>query len=587
MKFKLSQLFIIAIFFSFSQTFAQTVSDTAKDVKLQLSFAGGKTVYRIGEPINLVLAFTSNQPGYVVESYYSPQFDDVILSPTQGIYDWLYRLNRLYSYDDVSAPMKLSQSPVDIDITINDLARFDKPGKYKVKFLSRRVWKPKREHSFRSHPIPLWSNEIELEVKEMSDAEEQAELKRITVLIDSAQTLNQHQIIKRELDYLTGDASTVEKVKRFLDPPVFGGVTWLDTGKGLDIARNKKLAIKLLEDALRDPNREVRRDVIDKLVTLNILTEDERQPSRAANSEQLWKEREPRSQELNKAFYAELLESLPKRDGKSQIATAYTIFTTLPKNDVSSRAHTTTKTFLLEKFEELTHSGQSELLDYHWDKIKNPSLIPSLEKILSNEEPEPNWSNRANAFKRLIEIDQKRARPYVVNEIRDPNSTINPDILKTLDDEYLPEIDDALLEQINKMAPTSDRRMQLYLQFKIMLAARFATAKIYQEMLDVYKKYGGVNWALEQSGPLLAYLVRHNDQEAIPLIEERLAKSGEKSGSHIFFHLTRINFPKGLEKILRKRLESDNSEVAETAAYYLSKYEGRENKLLIEKPQQN
>lgn len=582
MKFKWLHFLIIAIFFSVGSTFAQNAADAAKDVRFQLSLAGEKTVYRIGEPINLILSYAAVQPGYVVERYYSPRFDDVIISPTDGVYDWLYRLNRLYSYDDVSMPEKLCESPVAVEITINDLVRFDKPGKYKIKVLSRRVWNSKEELSFRSRPIPLTSNEIEVEVKEMTEEEERAEVKRITGLMDSAQTLTQHQIYKRELDYLTGDVSTAEKVNRFLNPPMFGGVWWLDSGKGLDIARNKELAIKLLEAVLRDTQREVSRELIGRLVTLRILLEDERQPSWAANSQQLSNEREPRSTEISQSYYAELLESLPKRAGKSRIVAAYTIFTALPKSDVSSVAYSTTKTLLKEKFDEMTPYGRVELLEHYWEKIKNPALIPSLEKILADKEPVPAWNVRANALKRLIEIDRKRARSYVINEIRDPDSLMNPEILTTLDDEYLPETDDALLAQITNLASTDDRRMQLNLQFKLTLAARYATAKIYRELLDVYKKRG-ISWSLERSGPLLSYLAWHNDEETIPLIEEQLSKSGDQSGFSFFHTITKTGFTKGMEKLLQKRLESDESQTASTAAYYLSKYGGGENRSLIEK----
>lgn len=583
MKLNLPLLLIIAIFFSVGQSFAQDdAANVAKDVKLQISFTGEKTVYRIGEPIKLILSYTSTEPGYAVERYYSPRFDDVIVSPTDGVYDWLYRLNRLYSYDDVSMREKLSESPVKIDITVNDLVRFDKPGKYKIKVVSRRVSGSTEELSFRSQPTLLSSNEIELEVKEMSQIDERAEVKRITALMDSATNLNQHQIYKRDLDYLTGDASTVEKVNRFLNPPVFGGVTWLDSGKGLDIARNKKLAIKLLEAVLRDPNREPSRELIGKLVTLRILLEDEQQPNRAANSEQLWKERDSRSSELSQAYYAELLDSLSKRSGKSQIVTAYTIFTSLPRDDTSSAAFNITKTFLIEKFDELTPYGRVELLDRFWDKIKNPSLVPSLEKILLGKEPTPAWQVRDNALKRLIEIDQKRARPFVINEIRDPDSFINPEILVKLDDEFLPETDDALLEQIKKLAATNDNRMRLNLQFKLTLAARYATDKIYQEMLEVYKKYSA-SWSIERSGPLLSYLARHNDEKTLPLIEEQLNKSGDRSGSNFFYTVTKTGFTNGMEKLLQERLDSDDEQIAGTAAYYLSKNGGRENISLIEK----
>ncbi len=479
-------------------------------------------------------------------------------------------------------PEKLSESPVNVEITVNDLVRFDKPGKYKIKVLSRRAWAAQKDDFFRRHPISLLSNEIELEIKEMTEAEEKAQVKRITNLMDSAPGLNQHQIYKRDLDYLTGDVSTVEKVNRFLNPPKFGGVTWLDTGKGLDIARNKELAIKLLETVLRDPIRAINDDLIRKLVTLRILTEDERLPSRTTDSQDLWKERAARSNELSNSYYVELLESLPKRDGRSRIFAAYHIFTSLPKDDVSSLAYITTRAFLLEKFDELEYAAQSELLERFWDKVKTPTLILSLEKILSGKEPQPNWNNRANAFKRLIELDEKRARPFVVNEIRDPDSLMNPEVLIKLSDEFLPETDDALLAQITDLASIEDRRLQLNLQFKLTLAARYATAEIYAGLADIYKKHGS-NWRTEQSAPLLSYLARHNDEETIPLIQEQLSKSGDQSGFSFFHNITKTGFTTGIEELLQKRLESDERQTASTAAYYLSKYGGNENKSLIEK----
>ena len=581
MKSRTLHFLIITLVFGVGSLFAQNTGDAAGDVKFRIAFADGKTVYRIGEPVKLRLSYSAVQPGYLVETYYSPRFDDVIVAPTDGVYDWLYRLSRFYSYDDVSMPQRLSESPVKVEITVNDLVRFDKPGKYKIKVVSRRVWAAQKEDSFRRDMIALTSNEIEVEIKEMTEPDEKAEVRRITALMDSAQNLPQHQIYKRDLDYLTGDVSTVEKVRRFLNPPKFGGVTWLDTGKGLNIARNKELAIKLLETALRDPNRQINQDVIQKLVTLRILLGDERQPSRAKNSQELWKERETRSKELTDAYYAELLESLPKRDGKSRIFAAYHIFTALPKNDVSSVAYTTTRAFLLEKFDELEYAAQSELLERFWDKIKTPALIPSLEKILANKEPEPNWSNRANAFKRLIELNEKYARPFVIKEICDPDSLMNPEFLINLSDEFLPETDDALLAQITDLGSTEDRRKQLNLQFKLTLTARYATAKIYVELADIYKKHAA-DWRIEQTAPLLSFLARHNDAETIPLIEAQLSKSGEASGSNVFYYLTKTGFSKGLEKLLQVRLESDEPQTAETAAFYLSKYGSIENKSLIE-----
>lgn len=137
---------------------------------------------------------------------------------------WLYRVNRLYSYDDVIVRKPLSVAPVIVNLTINNLVRFDQPGKYKVKVATKRIWGGAAAPSVRSKPSPITSNELEFEIKEMSLAEKRAEVESITKLMDSAKTLPQYQVVEARLDYLTGDVSTIEKVKRFLKPPVFNGV---------------------------------------------------------------------------------------------------------------------------------------------------------------------------------------------------------------------------------------------------------------------------------------------------------------------------------------------------------------------------
>jgi hypothetical protein len=580
MKFK-TLLLLIFLFLNGSLIYAQN-QVASQDVGFRISLVDGKTVYRTGEPITLVLSYTSDKPGYAVETYYSPLFDDVFITPTEGLYPWLYRVNRLYSYDDVIVRKPLSAAPVIINLTVNNLVRFDHPGKYKVKVATRRVWGGSAEPGTGRKPSPILSNELEFEIKEMSSPEEQAEVEKITQLMDSAKTLPQYQKFKLQFDYLTGDISTAEKVRRFLKPPVFGGVGWLDSGIGLNIARNKKLAVELLEAAFRDPTREIHENLIGEIIHLRLMMEDEAQPSQAKNYYELGKERAPRIAELQKQYDAELLESLPRRTESNKILTSYRIFTALSKDDTSSAAFITTKPIVMAAFDNLPHYQQSTLLDRYWDKIKTPALIPSLVKILSTPEPVPNWSNRPNALKRLIELDQKLARPFVVAEMGNFLSGINVDILAALDAEYLPEADMALLAAIKQAAPlkTKNRDYQI-LYTKNLLAARYATAKIYKELMEVYKS-SEKGWLEDSRGALLAYFTKHNAAEGIRLIDERISKLGEEADSNIFYSITKMGFPQGLEKYLQKRLATDIPGAVDNAAYRLAKYGGKKNRKLIE-----
>src|ERR1043165_8740376 len=67
------------------------VSGQSADVHVKLSLAENKTAYRTGEPIKIVLEFTADREGYVVE-YLSegnqPSSDKIVISPDTGLTYW-------------------------------------------------------------------------------------------------------------------------------------------------------------------------------------------------------------------------------------------------------------------------------------------------------------------------------------------------------------------------------------------------------------------------------------------------------------------------------------------------------------------
>ena len=540
----------------------------------------------MGEAVRLNLTFSAKSDQYKLlissEKTFSDP-DEIFLSPSEGAFAWAAQYERgKYFMKDYFGYTKLSAVPQNIEIALNENFRFDKPGKYLVYIKTKRVVSNKNNSAPRN-AIPLVSNKVEFEITEMSDAEEREEIKRLDKLIKSKKTWWEQDKFVQDLSFLTGEASTVEKVNKFFNPDNSTGNFQSRIVKGLLMTRNKLQAIELLENALRDVNREVNYNLPYMLAELRFLRENTDSPPKdETDSKKLLEQREARISEILQAYYKELLESLPKRKGKSRLVTAYTIFMQLPREDVSSEAFETTKAILLKDFDELTPHGKDQLLGHYWEKVKTPTLLPSIEKILASSEPVPYWSYRNLALKRLIEFDPKKARPIVIDEIRNPDSRISIEVLGLLNDKFLPEVNDALLKNIRQFAPTKDYRLNM----KNFLAARYATKKIYKELMQIYTNYSNY-WSDETKILLLAYLVRHNEKEATPLIEGMLDKwRNDKSGSHVFYNLTKINFPnlpKGIEKLLRKRLESDDPGTVDGAAFYLSKYAGKRNIKLLEK----
>jgi hypothetical protein len=54
------------------------------DVQVRLSLAGGKSVYRTGEPIRLALSFTSEVDGYNLNVKTTK--DEILVTPDDGVF---------------------------------------------------------------------------------------------------------------------------------------------------------------------------------------------------------------------------------------------------------------------------------------------------------------------------------------------------------------------------------------------------------------------------------------------------------------------------------------------------------------------
>src|SRR5215472_1870423 len=62
------------------------------DIHVQLSVRDGKTRFRTGEPIRLVLTFTADKSGHLVDTTTTipaSPIDDIEISPDAGVFHWL------------------------------------------------------------------------------------------------------------------------------------------------------------------------------------------------------------------------------------------------------------------------------------------------------------------------------------------------------------------------------------------------------------------------------------------------------------------------------------------------------------------
>jgi hypothetical protein len=81
---------LLCLLFSLA-TISSAQTPAPSDVHVKLSLAENKTVYRIGEPIKLVMEFTADREGYVIEVFpdrEGPASDTIAVSPEMGVTQW-------------------------------------------------------------------------------------------------------------------------------------------------------------------------------------------------------------------------------------------------------------------------------------------------------------------------------------------------------------------------------------------------------------------------------------------------------------------------------------------------------------------
>ncbi len=414
----------------------------------------------------------------------------------------------------------------------------------------------------------------------MSSVEEEQEVRRLSARLEATRDLKDECKISEDLSYLSGEVSTREKVRRFFTSQGRSGNYFQNIYFGLFIARDRALVVRLLEGALRDPNTPATHELLQTLTMLRGLQEGVVPTNagrfvevEAGNPEQR------RYSEIREEYVTELLASLPKRAGKSQTTTAITVLGNLPKEPGhAAQMLSGVRKILLQEFDSLHPFDQERLLSAHWDQLRDPSIQPALERMLTKERQPQEYLIRASALNRLIEMDPERARPFVVAELRDPASGVDFDVLTALKDETLPEADAALLEQIRRFGQKKDL---VLLRHKALLVARYASPAIYDGLMEVYETWGA-KWPQDARASLLGYFARYNETQAIPLIEEALAELGPGQDSSFLTDLTRSNYPQAVGDLLRKRLEGEDPQAVGTAAYVMSQHGPAEDRRLIE-----
>lgn len=565
-------IYLLAVIVWLAGANVALAQDSPADVHVKLSLIDNKTSFRAGDPIRLVLEFTADHDGYDVDTVRdttgSPS-DTLFFTPDTGVSHWLDEyLGENRFLRDYFTVQKLSPAPTRVEIILNSVVRFERPGRYSVKVRTRRVTQRKDMNDRAPRTITLTSNEVSFDVQLMSEADEAKEVQRLSAALDASRDVQSEEKFTQELLFLTGDISSREKVRRFLSAEGRSGNYFQNISLGVFSAGNRALVFQLLETAMRDPAQPVTYGLLGVVTKLKLLRQNEGLPKRPGVA-MLDPLGDPQYNAIQDGYVTELAAGLSKRTGKSQTTTAMTILIRLAKTQQTA-ALNEVRGVLIQQFRDLHPFDQEYLLRVYWDQLHDPSLLPVIKQMLSGKDKASKMVHDT-ALKRLIELAPDEARSFVIAEVVDPRSLVDLEILRSLPDATLPEIDAALLDQIRRLSSLPQGFDVVFLKQKASLAARYATVGIYQSLMEFYQERGA-KLSLESRACLLAYFARYNENEALPLIEQVLAGLGPGQDSSFLPNLTGLYYSDGIDGVLRKRLESDEPHAVSTSAWLMAKH---------------
>ena len=436
-------------------------SSTVTDAKLTLSIPGGRTSFREGEIIPLVLSFTSTADKRyraVARNYDRSgrlNLDVYCLEPE--VRDPLadYFSTGLFMGGGLGGEQQLSEKPFTATAELNEW-RQPGPGHYRLYAVSPRVsGEPGSLNSLRGGGVPvvLRSNTIEFDVIK-EDAESRAkQLQEATAAYQNATTepcYDPHECgatrAARRLRFLNTKESTDTLARLFWslnDQPA----GW-DLMFGLFGSPYRAEAIKAMQREINSPDHPITQDfltVFTKLQLLQIAGEVPTEPSmddpaalrRFSERLENIKIHEP---EVRKAALTATVAALPHKTGRARALTLVTLAT--EKSDsLDKETAAQMRRQLLAEWSSLPEKTRGELIQNNWPPLDGMEALPILREIVSQplshfgattQVQHPIVTTRDKALKQIFELDPAEGRLLILRDLSNPEAQPSLSLVKSL-----------------------------------------------------------------------------------------------------------------------------------------------------------
>ena len=584
---------------TYVREYKERQAKNAEGLAFTVKIKDNRKQFHLGEVITLELSFASSKPdtftidGATYDRSGRLHSDGFAIYPRDGavdpVRDYFFSGLHAYSMGGLRYFGDLAEKPYVITAELNEWQRIDKPGHYRMYVVSNRVSR-KRESdtNLARDASPLISNVIEFDVLA---ADEEWSTQKLNETLSAISKTNQDRgAACRTLRFLSTRAAVAEMRKRFI-----GDDNQCDSEYkfGLIGSPHREFVMRDMENAIALRNQPITSRYIDTLALLEFIKQVEGRPELEyargdGERDDDWltrmRRRDKFYQDLRLRYVRQLVSAIPQKQGQARAVSLQTLLdhrSELSTLEVSQWS--TLFASLPDVFKLLTLHDQLFLLDSRWKPIASSAMLPVLRDVLKysyDPAKKNHWEEGFNEFyqrdlrnvalRRLYELSPEEGRALILEEIRRPQTRVNIDVLRTLPEETLPELNSILIDNLDE----SRRKWSWYTNVITQLVERYATDKILSRMRAVYEAREFATWDCHASAALVAYFLRVAPPIGAEYLKKELAirDAVPRCYQETLKNVAELHMSAEVEEVALASLDDEDSEVIERAAGVLAEY---------------
>lgn len=548
-----------------------SLTSTVTDAKVTIAVSDGRTSFREGEIIPLVLSFTSTaDKRYWAENRNYDRsgrltIETYCVEPVarDPLADYFRTSTSLGG--GLGSEQQLSERPFIATAELNEW-REAGPGHYRLYVVSHRVWRPLDPGEAAPYdrvPVTLRSNTIEFDVIK-ADADWRAKQLQEAIAAYRNAIVGQEREPARRLRFLNTKQSAETLATLFWglnDQP--GG--W-DLMFGLFGSPYRAEAIAAMQSEIKNPDHPITQDFLHTLTELQIDVDTSWNPpaydsAHPDSSQEYWGKRQAHVRELTQAAIAVTAAALPRKTGRAH---ALTVQALAESSDLLNAATASEmRKQLVAAWGDLPENTRQELIQYRWPLIAGPEMLPILRDFVSRPAPPVRTMEamaRDAAIKHIYEYAAEEGRSLLLRDLRDPKAEPSISLAKLLSpDELRPVVQEA----VGRIEKNDARELDYH------LVELFGDESALGAVKAVFSGHLG-QWACDPQAAMLRYLLRVDPKFGARAVQASLAARKATGCYRMLLQELGKSLPK-VEQVAVSALDDVDLEVAKDAALALGR----------------